>query len=140
MKDSPPTADLSHQANNMQDRITVNGIAYVREDQSPDCARFYFMHDGFYFTKLNGASLEEIAAHASALAQTPEGSWGCLCPVILMRGDKEIRRAGPIVHAKGLDEPRKRWNEEIQRWIEILSEDSDVTRLLSRPKSPDEKN
>lgn len=120
----------------MDDRITINGIAYVKEQQPPDCVKFYFMHDGFRFSRLKGNSLQEIAIEASYIACKPEGAWGALCPVILMRGKEEIRRVGPMVHARGVGESMHGWNEEVSRWIEVVSADQDVMRLLAEKDQP----
>lgn len=115
----------------MDDRITINGISYIKEHPAPDCVKFYFMHDSFYFSRLKGSSLEEIAATASALSGTPAGAWGSLCPAILMCGNKEVRRVGPMVHAECVDGSRRKWDDGIQQWIKALSADQDIVRLLA---------
>lgn len=116
----------------MEDRITINGISYVKEHQPPDDARFYYMHDGFVLTRLRGASLEDIAAQATEIARSPRGAWGSLCPVILVRGNTEVRRVGPMVHAKGCDELNHKWDQETQKWIQALKSDPDVMRLVAQ--------
>jgi hypothetical protein len=118
------------QALTVDDRIVINGISYIKEQQ-PDHVKFWYLHDNHTFTRLEGDSLDEIAAKASALSYTPTGAWGSLCPAIVMCGHKEIRRVGLIVHAKGANDSRIEWNEGIQQWIKALSADKDIMRLLA---------
>lgn len=118
------------QALAMDDRIVINGISYIKEQQ-PDRVKFWYLRDNHSFTRLEGDSLEEIVAKASALSSTPTGAWGSLCPAIVMCGHKEVRRVGQMVHAKGANDPRIKWNEGIQQWIKALSADKDIMRLLA---------
>lgn len=116
----------------MNDRIVIDGITYVREQQqSPDRVKFWYLHDNLTFTRLEGSSLDEIAAKAFVLSCTPGGTWGSLCPAILMCGYKEVRRVGKMVHAKGANDSSGKWNEGVQQWIKALSADKDVMRLLT---------
>lgn len=116
----------------MNDRIVIDGITYVREQQqSPDHVKFWYLNDNHTFTRLEGNSLKEIVTMAFVLSRTPTGAWGSLCPAILMCGHKEVRRVGPMVHARGANDSRDKWNEGIQEWIKALSVDQDVMRLLA---------
>jgi hypothetical protein len=110
---------LEGQVENLQDK-----------EGRPTSISFWFMHDGHWFTRLQGATLDEILAHADAVELSEDGSYGALCPATLKRGDKEIRRVGPMVHARGSSHPKDQWMIGKAEWKAALSADPDVQRIL----------
>lgn len=94
---------------------------------TPNKISFYYMHDNHTFSKLKGRTLEQIADHCYEIRE--HSHYGMLCPVILLRDDKEIRRVGEPVHCSG---PRKDdlWFTGINEWKQNLKTDKDVMRLL----------
>jgi hypothetical protein len=97
------------------------------DDNVPDTASFLYMHDNHTFTKLAGCSLDEIIAHCNQVRE--KSPYGMLCPVILLKGDREIRRVGDGVNCNGLKET-KTWLFDIRRWESQISHDDDVMRIL----------
>ena len=98
----------------------------------PDEMRLYYMADCHGFYRLKG-TVREAAAQAKEIAK--DEPYGMLCPPILLRGEKEIRRVGdgPLspqaaVHAG----PRDKWDEfcaAVDRWVDLILADPDVARL-----------
>lgn len=109
--------------------VTINGVRYVPDPEQVDGVRFYFMHDNHCFTKLHGATLDEILARADEVEA--ESSYGMLCPVILLHGEKEVRRVGKVAHGKGSKDPKDYWNTGKAAWRESVEADADVMRLLA---------
>lgn len=94
------------------DEVIINGRRYVPSPSEADTVKFYFMHDWHGFSRLRGATLDEVVAHADQIEASAVGSYGMLCPAILMSGEKEVRRVGPSAHARGTKDPKDHWNEE----------------------------
>lgn len=114
----------------MAEEVIINGRRYVPDPSEADGVRFYFMHDCHGFSRLRGATLDEVVAHADQIESHAEGSYGMLCPAILMCGEKEVRRVGPAAHARGTKDPKDHWNAGKGKWIEAMKADADVMRLL----------
>lgn len=112
------------------DEVIINGRRYVPSPSEADTVKFYFMHDWHGFSRLRGATLDEVVAHADQIEASAVGSYGMLCPAILMSGEKEVRRVGPSAHARGTKDPKDHWSEEKAKWIEAMKADADVMRLL----------
>lgn len=110
--------------------VIINGVRYVSDEQHPDTVKFYFMHDNHTFTRLYGTSLDEVLAHADEVEASEDGSYGMLCPPILLRGTKEVRRSGAPAHARGSKDPKDHWNAGKAAWRAICEADADVMRLL----------
>lgn len=113
----------------MQD-VIINGVRYVPDPLHADTVKFYFMHDNHTFTRLHGTTLDEVLAHADAVEAGEWGSYGMLCPAILLHGDKEIRRVGLTAHARGSKDPKDHWNGGKVKWREAMEADIDVMRLM----------
>ena len=97
------------------------------DDNTPDRVSFYYMHDNHTFSPLGGYTLDEIVYCCNKIrANSP---CGMLCPPILLKGDREIRRVGEPVHCQGL-EKSEQWFLDIARWKEEIKKDADVMRLL----------
>lgn len=88
--------------------------------------KFYFMHDNFTFTCLTGNTVKDIASNAKAVQAHPGGSYGFLCPAIVMAGDKEVRRVGEMVHSESSGE----WCAGLDDWIECVQADPDISRIM----------
>ena len=114
--------------------VMIDGVRYVRDPSYADGIKFYFMHDNHSFTKLKGDTLREILAHADEIESGEWGSHGALCPAILMHGDKEVRRVGTMVHARGSKDPKDHWEQGKAKWLKELFDDADVQRLMRAKK------
>lgn len=95
----------------------------------PNRMGIYYMHSNHSFTKLKGQTLEKIIEHLTEIRKT--SYYGMLCPIILSRDDKEIRRIGPPVHCCGSDQ-NNRWESGVADWVRIVKADEDVMRLLPK--------
>jgi len=78
------------------------------------------MHDNHTFSRLGGG-VETILREARRLGE--ESPYGMLCPVTLLRGDKEIRRLKKCVHARKELGDTSEWEEEVRG-------DADALRLI----------
>ena len=94
------------------------------ECQTPDTISFWVMHDNHTFTEIEGKTLDNVISNIHKEYQ--KDPWISVCPAILERGDKEIRRVGDVVHFTWTG-----WNESmIQKWRSTLEDDEDVRRLM----------
>lgn len=102
--------------------VVINGVRYVPENKEnvPDRVAIYYMHDNCTFSPLTG-SVETILAAARLLGV--KSPYGMLCPPILCRGEKEIRRLRCCVHAAHQLADTSKWEAEVRG-------DPDVMRLL----------
>lgn len=93
--------------------VIINGVQYVPADSEriPDRAFVWYLHDDFAFSVLGGG-LEAILQAARQLGK--DSPYGMLCPVRLMRGDKEIRKLKECVHASRGLEDTSAWEAEIR--------------------------
>lgn len=106
--------------------VVIDGIRYVEaKEQSPDCLSFWYMHDNHTFTKLYGTTLDAILEQADGVELESPG--GMLCPVIVKRGEKELRRVGVGAHSSS---DRARWGNNKSAWRAAIEKDADIMRLL----------
>lgn len=91
-------------------------------------ARFYYMHDNHTFTRLYGTTVDEILKEADRVESS--SSYGMLCPVILMRGNKEVRRVGTSVHSGSRNDTKIKWNEGKEIWKKEVLADNDIINSL----------
>ncbi len=97
-------------------------------EQVPDRLSIYYMTDNHLFVPLKGNTLDDLLAHADAIAgKYPYGSLG---PVIICEGDREIRRVGPMVH-QCPSKPQE-WEAGKARWKGAIEQDKDAMSLLLR--------
>lgn len=111
--------------------VIIDGVRYIPEgtvtEPKADRLSFWYMHDCHLFTKLKGRTLTEVVQHATEIRN--ESTWGMLCPVTVLAGQKELRRIGPSIHCHGREKDLE-WAEGCRKWVEELSKDVDVVRLL----------
>lgn len=90
----------------------------------------YWMNDNHTFVRLAGP-LSGVLAEAERHAEG-EQRYGMLCPVIVLAGEKELRRVGSAVHG-----PRDShdWPLCLAEWKRTVSADADIARLL--PPEPE---
>lgn len=114
----------------MEESVIINGVRYVPDSKHVDGVRFYFMHDNHTFTRLKGDTLDELLAHADDVEAGEHGAYGMLCPAILLHGEKDVRRVGPPVHARGKEDSRRQWEAGKVKWRKAMAADDDVMRLM----------
>ncbi len=116
----------------MSESVIINGVRYVPDPHHVDGVLFYFMHDNHTFTRLRGKTLDEVLSHADAVETGKRGSYGMLCPAMLMNGKKEVRHVGPPAHARGSKDPKDNWNAGKAAWLVAVKADADVMRLMGQ--------
>jgi len=90
----------------------------LTDDMRPS---FWFMRDDHTFIKPSGKNVEEIRQSLINIAK--ENPYGMVCSVIIVKGNKEIRRVGPTVHVDG------NGNVDLTNWCgEIMNDD--VVRIF----------
>ncbi len=114
--------------------VIIDGVEYVPKHQPPNKVKFYFMHDNHAFTPLHGKTLKEVLEHADEVEAGDWGSYGSLCPAILMLDDEEIRRVGTMAHARGSKDPKDEWEKGKAKWLKELKADPDVERIMKAKK------
>lgn len=103
----------------------------VTQEVMADRASFWWMHDNHTFTKLVGTTIDEIVSQADSLAKT--SPYGQLCEVIVLSGDKELRRVGHNSNGRrfgGGSVPQETWPAYLEDWIAAVMNDPDIPRLL----------
>lgn len=103
---------------------------------APDEVRFYYMADRHHFYRLTG-SIHEAAEQAKKIAV--DEPYGMLCPPILMKSDKEVRRVEGAVHMG----PRAKWSDfcaEVDQWVTRMLTNPDIERLARPTPSTTEKD
>jgi hypothetical protein len=114
--------------------VVIDGIRYIPDPNCAETVLFYFMYSNLAFDRLYGTTLDEVLAHADELALNISGSSGMLCPALLLQGQREIRRIGPIASAPTIDDQgvfdRDLWETGKKKWRSILEKDADVVRLV----------
>jgi uncharacterized cupin superfamily protein len=88
---------------------------------------FIYLHDNHTATFLTGKTLDEILDHARRVES--EHTWGCLCPVTVMEGTKEVRQVGPFAHSHGTKD-REYWRTQLDKWRAEVAADTEVMRIL----------
>ena len=86
---------------------------YEATDNYPS---FWYMRDGFSFIRITGKNIKDVKNNFIKVAK--ENPYGMVCPVTIMKEEKELRRVGQPCHVDG------RGNVDISEWFkEILKEE-----------------
>lgn len=126
------------------DRITLNGVEYVRPgvEAAPDCVSIHGMYDMHLFHPIKGATVDEVIEnwrqHNRELQPAMVGGHKVddlgpsnLCPAIVLRGDKELRRVGQMIFPRDTANDRAGCDEDkLRAWRDALLADPDIPRLL----------
>jgi len=104
----------------VNDVITIDGIRYQRIDRIANRVSCWGMYDAHLFHRFEGLTPEEIAEKWKT-HKDPKYGKTMLCPVIVLEGDKEIRRVGPAVHHE----------DGLPKWLSACNADPDIPRLLA---------
>jgi len=109
--------------------VMIDGVRYVPDPTHADEVKFYYMHDNHTFSRLIGATIDEVLASADAMAK--KSRCGMLCsPMLLARG-KEVRRLKAVAHAPCFGSDDSKWLAGVSEWRTECEADSDVLRLVS---------
>jgi hypothetical protein len=92
----------------------------------------FFMHDNHTVTSLRGCTPDALMAEADAIARTPSGSYGYLCPAKLRGGDLHPLQISAGVHAPGSDGPWVLWDEGLRRWRDEIAAHPGAMAALAR--------
>lgn len=103
------------------------GIAAYNEAMEPMHISCWFMHDNHTFTRLNATTIAELVEEARGIAK--RRSYGSLCPVTVMRGEREVRQVGPMVHFHELGDAGD--PKAVAEWIAACESDPDIRAALS---------
>ena len=109
--------------------VVIDGVRYVPDPMHADEVKFYYMHDNHTFSRLTGATIDEVLASADAMAK--ESRCGMLCSPLLLAGGKEVRRLKAVAHAPCCGSDDSKWLTGIAEWRTECEADSDVLRLVS---------
>lgn len=105
------------------DAITIDGVRYVR---APLRVSTSVMYDCHLFRQLLGLTVDEIIADWLRECREPDPQVGrpYLCPAIVLQGDRELRRVGPMIF-KADDAVG------IEKWRSALLDDPDISAALA---------
>ena len=117
---------------NLQQQLLKEHDEY-QDKNTPDSVNFYYMHDNHTFSKLYGTTVDEVMEACSKIRN--KSPWGMMCPPILLRGTKEIRRINHAVHCHGIDKT-KEWNNELIAWKKEIEKDYDLMRCIVNNAMP----
>lgn len=116
--------------------VVVGGRRYVLDGNEANRVSIHGMYDCHLFTSYKGATVRDIAVSWRAEHDTPDDQYGpvTLCPAIVLRDGKELRRVGSMVHClykfSDKDAPAKQ-QAQLERWIAACEADPDIPRLLA---------
>jgi hypothetical protein len=85
---------------------------------------FWFMYDNHTFYKPVGDTLEEILYDLSCHAK--KNPYGMICPVIVLKDGKEIKRIGNAVHIDGNGKAK-----DYDKWYDAIHGDSDIVNYYT---------
>ena len=127
--------ELQSKIDALPDIVTLNGVEYRRIGPLATKISAHVMYDCHLFRRLNGTSVDELIADWRRECANPDPNYGApyLCPVIVMDGDKELRRVGDMVFREGPSS----WPETddaVRDWKIAVESDPDIPRLLSAAK------
>jgi hypothetical protein len=108
--------------------VMIDGVRYVPDPMHADEVKFYYMHDNHTFSRLTGATIDEVLESANMMAK--KSRCGMLCPPMLLAGGKEVRRLKAVAHAPCGDDGDAKWDAGVEAWRKECEADSDVVRLL----------
>jgi len=108
--------------------VMIDGVRYVPDPMRANEVKFYYMHDNHTFSRLQGATIDEVLTAADAVAL--ESPCGMLCPPMLLAGGKEVRRLKEVAHAPCCDS-NSNWIAGKEAWRAECEADSCVMRLVS---------
>ena len=122
--------------------ILVDGVRYVPDEDIADRVSIWGMYDCHCFHRIEGRNVDEIIDNWKAhnrkkqpaiLSGTPVDDLGPsnLCPAIVLRGEKELRRVGQMVFpAEGKNRGQPKRPEDLEAYRAVLKADPDIERLL----------
>lgn len=114
----------------LPNEMMIDGVAYVRRDRTATRVSVHGMYDCHLFTRYAGSTPQEIVSKWQAECQNPDEKYGApmLCPAIVLDGDKELRRVGPMVFP--YDVPNLK--EQTKRWLSEVNADPEIRVVLLR--------
>lgn len=116
------------------EEVVVDGFRYRRIDRIATRVSCWGMYDCHAFHKFHAETVDGvIAAWKDYCTNERDAKYGGpdgLCPVIVLEGDKELRRVGPMVH--GLDDAKR-----LKEWRDACLADPDIPRLLASDSAGD---
>jgi hypothetical protein len=114
----------------VNNEITIDGIKYQRMDRVANRAATHLMFDCHAFDELKSNSIQGLVEEWQSLCMNEEYTrdYGkpYLCPVIIMDGDKELRRVGTMVFPDSRD-----CGEQLAKWIGQCKADPELERVLA---------
>ncbi len=109
--------------------VVIDGVRYIPDREAATRISCWYMFEFHAFARLKSTTIDGIIADADEIRRGPKGSCGSLCPIIVLSGDRELRRVGCAVHDGGKFDPA-RWDAMLPEWRIAVEADRDVMRLL----------
>ena len=116
----------------LPDEIVVNGATYKRIDRIANRVSAYVMYDCHLFRQLRGNSVDALIEEWRKECADPDPKYGApyLCPVIVLDGERELRRVGRMVFREG----PSTWPETddaVRDWRRAVESDPEISRILA---------
>lgn len=126
------TEALSTETVTLPDVVSIDGVRYQRLDRIATRVSCWSMYDAHLFKKVVATTVDGVIDEWRRICQHEKheyyGAPDMLCPVIVMEGEKELRRVGVCVH--GLSDTKN-----LAEWREQCLADADIVRLLAQGKN-----
>ncbi len=106
--------------------VFIDGVLYVPDPCRVTRMALYYMYDNHIFEPLRG-TLEQILKTAKEAESRDH--YGMVCDVILLNGDREIRRVGGYVHGRG-SKGVENFETRLNAWSKEIVKDEAIRRLL----------
>lgn len=128
--------------------VTIDGVEYVPANARADSVSIHGMFDCHLFERFTGKSVDElIDNYLEFIKEDTMGTFAGsdkvhnigvpdLCPAIVMSGEKELRRVGPMVGARSYKCGGKLDKKALEEYRAALKADPDIPRLLLAAEHP----
>lgn len=106
--------------------VVIDGVKFVRADRIANRVSCWGMYDCHAFVKFEADTIDGVFEAWKAKCAEKKGSrYGApdLCPIIVMDGQKELRRVGSMIY---IDTPQG-WH----RWLDPVRADPEIAGVLA---------
>ena len=121
----------------LPDEVVIDGLRFRRVDRVATRVSAHVMYDCHLFRALKGASVEALVKDWQQECAKPNEGYGrpMLCPVIVLDGEKELRRVGEMVFPATMYRDKTEVAAKLKKWVKAVSDDLDIERLLQQRPS-----
>lgn len=121
------------------DVVMIDGVEYTKTSAIATRLGTHVMYDCHLFRSLKGTTVDALIEDWERECASPDEKYGkpSLCPVIVLDGNRELRRVGKMVFPASSYRLREKVISDVAEFRYALKADPDISRLLAaRPTDP----